>query len=441
MKKAYKLIFSLILALCVGTGLGLFNTSKAYAEVVDPSEYTSVEKEYLNDHGNLDPSDDEWAPKANAPKFQNGNAIFLSKEQRVSVKLGGGEYVGKIASLTYKITANNLTFDNQASGALEMYGLSIPNLGGVVAFELVIDPEVATANGGSFNYGKYTIEFSYYYIDENLEYTEQTTSVNMYILSYDNYFNNTKYTNLSADLSLSKFFSDYTKTNLPYLYYKYQYFNLKIVRSFKGLSTTTNLTYVGGNLVLTSLNENNVATAVHNISVKTNEQDKTATVIFNDLGVYYLTYQPINASGNNEAITSFYEEVPVLNQNVYVYGYQAYFTTQNGLEEFKMPNSEAPHIIDGTAFSADVTSKIPTGTFNIKDIVAYEDIAKTNQAPIYFETNATMVDDGSVASSYVYYETQNDYENGNATKTVSDYTGTPLSKAGVYFVIFAYIRK
>lgn len=427
MKKAYKLVICLIFVLCLGVGINLTNPPKAYAEAVDPSVYTSVQKEYF------DSVDGEYKPKENAPAFQNGSAIFLQDGQRVAVRLGEGEYSGKITSLTYRILANDLTFDNQASAALEIYGLSIPTLGGEKAFELIIDPAVAKENNGTFNYGKYTIEFSYYFIGDNLEYTQTTSTVSLYILNYDNYFNNTRFFNLESDLSLTKFFSNYSTEGLPYLYYNYQYLNLKVVRSFKGLTTTTTLTYKNGALNISSLDENNSASENHNVVVASDGEEKTATITFRNLGIYYLTFEVINSTGQNEVITSFYEEQPVTMQNVYVYGYQAYFTSQNGLKEFKLANSKTPYLIDETAYSADITSFANANLSNINNI-NIDNIAKTNQAPIYFETNAIIAE----SSCYKYYETENAFANNTPTLEVSEYTGTPISKAGIYFVKLDY---
>lgn len=436
MKKISKLIISLVLVLAgFSLGMNLLGAKSVFAETPAPTNYFSVVKEFYNE---ANTTDDKYAPKENAPIVTDGSAIFLSSGQRVKVSLGADtedvKYSQKVVSLTYKISVNDLTFDNQASAAMEVYGMSLKLSQNYKAFELIINPELVVGNNGTFNYGKYTFEFSYYYITDDLVQEAQTFTSSVYILNYDNYFNNVQFFNSMNNGTVDKYFSNYSTQNLMYLNYDYRFFNLNIVRVYQGLSTSTTLSYSNGQLTIASTDELGATTSNNNVMVSTSSYNNRAFITFRDLGVYYLTYTAINPYGQNEVISSFYEDSPTLTQTAYVFGYQLYYTSQSGLNEFKKVNETNSWQIDGTSFSADVTSLVSSRIDDLYSINV-SDIAKTNQAPVYPQTNAII---DSENSKYYYYATNSEFEAKTPTETFENYTGSPVSRLGIYLVELSY---
>lgn len=455
MKRLNKLIISLSLVfvgLCLG--INFVNPTKVFAEAdFAPGDYFIIQKEYNTDiEGGEQINIDNFLPREGASNIEDGSAVFVKDaNEQIRVILGetidGVSVFEKISNLTYKITINDMVFDNQASAAMEMYGMSLRLSQNNRSFDLVINPQIAQINNG-FIYGKYTFEFSYYYLNSELTPVLTSHTASIYVFRYGDYFNNQLiYNGTNAFASGENFFSNYSidssagseMDTLMYLYYDYKFYNLSIVRSHQGLATTTNLKYVNGTLTISSLNEINVATNVHNVTIKTNQDNTKAIIVFKDLGTYHLTYELVNPFGQGEVVTKFYEERPILAQNAYVFGYQMFYTGQNGLEEFKKTNNDKPWIIDAIEYSADVTTLCNSDSDeeNINTLynISINDIAKTNQAPVYPQTNALIDVD---ASKYYYFSTAEDFQNKQPTTIVDKYTGTPVSKEGIYIFALSY---
>ncbi len=400
---------------------------------------------------------DEFVDIENPPAFNDGSAIFLRSGSAVSVVLGENgdiNYTEKISNLTYKILINGgqLSFENTPVSALETYGLEL-SLDNTSEFGLLINPDGAQ----NFVYGKYEIELNFIYTvgDEPIRMSKNST---IYVLDYDSYFNNISFVNnknLDANTGINVY-SNYSTNELLFLSYNYKYFNVNINRVYQGLNTTTRLFTNNGTLEVSSTNEVGEQTDAHVVKVVNTSKNSTAKLVFNDLGVYYLTYTPINNGNGSEIISKFYSETVNTANNVYVFGYQTYITTQGGLSEFKITNNSEPWAIDGSEYSADITSVIDEENISEAFGIPVSEIAKTNQAPISFATNATI----NVAESYYYYF-ENDGAFSVANKEALDgvvlqdgqtrraldgvagymqtqYEASPLSKAGIYFVKLAY---
>ena len=127
----------------------------------------------------------------------------------------------------------------------------------------------------------------------------------------------------------------------------YRFFDVNITRLNQGLTTSTNLSYRGENLIISSVDELENASDNHVVLVTTNNNFE-AYITFNNLGTYYIEYTPICPYTNFETLTNFYNGR--LSQrtsvNAYVFGYQLYFTSSSSLNEFKKTNTDVPYIID-----------------------------------------------------------------------------------------------
>lgn len=437
MKSFKKIIISLIALLAGATiAVSFSGGKKAFAEVISQNDYIVFEKEYYNE------TLGEYEVKENAAAVKNGDAIFLAVGERVRLGVGvdrnGEQYSDKIASLTYKITVNGTTFDNQPSASMEMYGMTISRATEGRNFDLAIDPKVAEDNDGTFGYGKYTFEFSYYFIDENLNPQLTSASYTLYILNYNDYYNNAQFMNAKTTAVENRYYSNYATEELMYLNYDYRFFNLKINRVYQGLSSVTTIKYVGGQIQIASVDENGQITTKHNTDIWKTTEGTRAYVIFRNLGVYYLTYEPINSYGSNEVISQFYNDgnkALTTSAVAQVFGYQLYYTSQSGLAEFKLTNANTPWKVDGTEFSADVTSLVADDYTDLYSIETNQ-IAKTNQPLIYPQTNAILNIENS---KYYYYSTAEEFEAQTPTEIMEDYSGTPVSKLGFYIFELEYV--
>ena len=188
MKKIKKIIIALILmsaGLCAS--FGHINSGNVSAENFNnPSEYYNVKKQYWAEGSS------EYSDYTNSPTFSEGDAILLSDEERIVVTLGEDteniKYSQKIYKIVYTIKINdNTTFENTQTSALSNYGIEIPYVNDAQAgkaFELTISPKTAKEKNGELIYGKYTLEISYVYVDENLETQNVYFASNFYVLNY-----------------------------------------------------------------------------------------------------------------------------------------------------------------------------------------------------------------------------------------------------------------
>lgn len=463
MKKINKFIIVFMVAISAFL-IGNINLSAKATHAEDLSNYNNyyvVKKEYWNGTS--------FSQNASDPKFIDGDAFLLKDSERVSAVLGDDNNVDEIKfseelrRITYKITINDgVVFDNQPESSLASYGIQIPYINNKeqgVALQMVFNPSVAKENGGEFIYGKYAIEYSFYYVDNNLDSQHVSFTSTMYILRFEDYKSSTNYlnlTNVSGD-----YVSNYSTKDLPYMQYGYKNFNLQIARVFKGVSITTSLTY-NGKLNVSSIDDSGNVSNEHCVTLTINK-DK-ACLTFKNLGAYYIVFEPINPNGANEKITKFYNETLNLNQRVYVYGFQANYTDKDGLIEFKLTNEKNgvatnsnPWEIESISYSADVTSYVVDSKAEAElDKTKLSDInpsgiAKTNQAPIYFDTNATLAMSGSkYLSKYYYFKNDAIFDAKKAgllEPTAEDegfyyiqsnYASEPLSQSGIYLVELVY---
>ena len=451
------LSFALVTFLMLITTSILFDAKNSRADVaISPDDFFDA---YLTSYVGNEYADDHELTKN---PYENNNAVYFVNRgaNAVTVSLGFGSHVNRLSNLVVRIKVNGDTYDltgNSATAQLINHGMQVSENEGVF-FTLRINPALVDEN--EFAYGKYTFDFSFNYenVDDSLTHFDYSRSI--YVLRNSDYnkseirFNNTLKSENGA-----RFFSNYSKNddnaNLMYLSYNYRFYNVNISRISQGLTESTSLSYTSKGLTISSLDELGASTQnnVVDINVVDDEAGNKAYITFRELGKYYISYTPICPFSNYEALTKYYSdgtnEIVAMqtNQTAYVFGYQLMYTDSNGLKEFKYTNQTKAYEIDGTEYTADITSIIGGDISKIfnSTIINPEHIAKTNQAPVYFISNASIIQDDSY---YCYFNNLNTFKESSGLPTITDktesaykvekYTGTPLSKAGLYFISLTY---
>ena len=282
MKKTKSLILSLfLLVLAFSFGITFTNTNSVFAEdFSNPSEYYKVERAVWNSTLGKYMETDETI------QYQEGDAFLIDDDGGVIATLGENtdfvNYTTNIQRLTHKITINdNITFDNQSSTALEGFGIKVLENENNKRLEIAIGPkiipdDIANENDGAqaFVYGKYTIELSFYYLDENFESIHTTFKSSIYVLNTADYVgsNAIAYSNLAT--SGEMYYANYTTKDYAFLAYNHKNYNLSIVYLNKGLSKTTNIVYSNDNLTITNFDEVGNLSEENNVKILT-ENDKT----------------------------------------------------------------------------------------------------------------------------------------------------------------------
>ncbi len=445
-KKISKVILLFLVAIC---GFGLFcgiNGSKSvYAEQAPSAEsFFSISKQTAT--WKVAGSTWEYEEIENQPLIKDGDAVFLSSGEALNITLNDESGNYEISNVTYNLQYNNgeRLLENSQGGDIKDYGFNLKIAQDEVAFELILNPKKNDSEDvENFMYGKYSFSFTFVCrqgdVPVQLEYEYE-----FYLLRSDNYRDNIKIINSSE--KDEKIYNNYS-SELMYLSYNYKYFNIEVNRLYKGLTTITTITNDGTNLQINSVDELGQATTNHNVKI-VDKGDNVVNIVFSNLGDYLLTYTPINiGKGIVETITSFYNTSFTTSQTLYVVGAQSYITVQNGIKEFKHVKQDAPWTIENMSHSADVTSEVGDDLESfLIDVAKSGTIARTNQAPISFDTNATI----KTENCYYYYFS-------GASKFVEDsikkieagtdadgyykkggYDASPLAKTGIYLVCLTY---
>lgn len=479
-------IIPVLLALI--SGVFLFNnTASTSAETLTSlpayfSVYTTKYKE-ITDEGGVGTGVwgySEDASDMSTDAFANGDAIFLQSNQAIILKfdknkllMDDGVTYRISQEVTYTISINGKTL----STTLIENGFHFPD--NTEFFKLAINPSVAAE--GEFVYGKYSITLSYWYLNDNYDAIPTSFTCNFFVLEHANYLGTSTKTFATAKYNEAYFYnyngknSDVPEANLFTFKYKYKYFNLSINKVYQQLSYSTDITY-NGTLNITNTDETGSTSAQNYVDITLDPNNSDYAIItFNDLGVYYISYQTINPYYNYEAFDQYFNTatLPNTGDTVYVYGYQAFYTSNNTLVEFKNRDEQKAYKVnaftdvaegkkalkqadvsylksatDNPIYKSDGT--IDETVFNnIKNNLKTADgsaynIVSTNQAPIYFNTNATV----NTQESAVFYFANADklstlptseYSTATAEHYITkSYTCSPLSNAGIYLVQLAY---
>lgn len=434
-------------------GIFLFNINSGIAEAEQLSEIPEYFSVYTATY-NSEQTGAQAYTKNSTDTFANNDAIFLKSNEAVVLEFDKQKLLMADSSqykinqeVGYTITINGNTFSTTPNESNGMVRITQDEI-----FKLVINPSLTTPD--NFNYGNYSILFTYWFLND--VYSDPiplSFTCNFYVFDYDDYCSVSAH-RFSKAQEYGSYYYNYTGTtdgNLFSLTYDYTKFNVFISKVYGQLSYTTQLVCTNGNLNITNLNETSTAVAKEYVKVDKILGTTNARVVFNDLGTYYISYQTINPYYNYEVFNNYFNlsTMPNKGDNVYVYGYQAFYTSNNGIQEFKQLNDQNSSIVNQ---QADVTNLVVP---NSTDSVAFDalktaeannslTVVKTNQSPIRFNTNCQIV---TSDSAYYYFKdlsTQtslptNTYQTNQTAYKFTDYSGTPISGAGYYFVKLAYI--
>ncbi len=399
--------------------------------------------------------------------FTNGDAFFVDGKQAVvltfdteKLKMTSGQNTSyRISQISATISFNNnvISTDLTKNEGFDKLAETTEDSEYHI-YTLRINPSLAS----SFEYyGKYSISFSYNYLNSIYSYETISFTCNFYIFSASDYTSDgaKKFTDGTQNGTNSSIYSyNYTQDEMFSLVYDRTKFNLNITRLYQQLSTTTTITYKNENeSTVANYNELGQTTSIEYVFVDTiyetdstgaNIPSKKNRVTFNNIGTYYITYQTIFNGGEvfSQYNLSSDETSKLLNNTVYIYGVQAYYTGENGLEEFKQ-TAENDH--SKITQQADITSKVEIDNNTINNFSEIQGLTpvKTNQAPVYFLTNATSSTSTTSTTptatttpttKYFYFKDLSEFTSAATLPDGDDYTNSPLSQSGVYLVQFAY---
>ena len=350
-----------------------------------------------------------------------------------------------ISNIQYTIEINGLALSTVPS---KTDGFEILN-DNTSNFKMIINPAFVN---NDFNYGSYRITLNYWYLNENLTTTNVNFECNFSILNYTDYFNNINYSS-NGDANNNYFFS-YSSNELFHINYNYNFYNVAITKVYQQLTYTTILTNVGGNLVVENFDELSSPTTQNYVLYNSNATNKTAYLTFKDNGVYYITYSTINPYSGYAVFENYCsQEIPTKSATVNIFGYQAFYTSNDGLKELKQLNEKEYYKIEQ---SADITDDVGNGELQtfVSALDENATIARTNQAPVYFTTNATLAlddeNENKPFSKYYYFDSRESFNSSKNNLTslgtnktensykVENYYATPLGVAGIYLVELEY---
>ena len=141
-----------------------------------------------------------------AYEYSDNCAFLIGETQSVVLSLGEGNS-DRYESIVSKISINGgLPFDISSTADFSHYGMQVEynvdwrNLnnedaegGTISAYCLIISPSLAGNN--QFNYGKYELEFSFYYIDDQQNYVQTYETYAFHVLKASDYSNNISFEN------------------------------------------------------------------------------------------------------------------------------------------------------------------------------------------------------------------------------------------------------
>ena len=422
-------IFALISGVC------LFSKNKSYAEELTslPSYFSVYTASYNND----------TYTKISNDTFENGDAIFLQNNQAVVLEFEKSKLL-KDDDYIVKQVYSVITINDQLLSVEPNKSNGFDNIDGEI-YKLAINPYLLSSPT-DFQYGKYSITFSYHYLDVENNFTEKTLSFtcDFYIFNYDEYCSSSaKY--FSKNKTNGAYYYNYKNEELINFTYDYTRFNVNITKVYQQLSYTTTIKYVNGKLNIVNLDENGAQTTSNYVLVDKVNESTSARITFKDLGTYYISYETVNPYNNQEVFDKYFNLIikPNETDTVNVFGYQAFYTSQNGLQEFKKLDETNSSKVTN---QADITAKNNIEE-NIISLIKQNqiEIVKTNQAPIYFLTNAT-INPSNCAYWYFtnkdiikdLYSLPTDTNIKNSSYKVENYSCSPLSTQGIYLVKVAY---
>lgn len=395
-------------------------------------------------------------------------------------------------------TPSNQFFQNESGINLETYEVNFSNN------KKDDDKTISLVDSetGSLKTGRYTLETKivlYTCTSGKSDGTEESGSFssnivtlryNFIVLNRDSYIVNSRPVvsansfdnSVTVPTSISATYGNYYYSNysasenkVASISYNPNMYDVAITKDLNSDSKTETIKYIAEN---DTGNENGIEILGDEIVEYIQDSENQITIYFKDVGNYSLTFSAVatfpwtdeNGTVNNKYTLSALSDI-TKRIMVYVYGYQATYVDYDNNKEYtefktydysentlKYTNSAditADFLASNSSFGQNQASDDDTGntTFVINNILNYlngqndkQEVltpVKTNQAPVRFNSNATL-SNGTI-KSYIYSTTQvnSSYQatnlNFNGQKLYrSTYTGGSISDKGIYIYIIAY---
>jgi len=307
------------------------------------------------------------------------------------------------------------------------------------------------------------LTYSFYVADEISFLTNGRPTV-----SRSNFDHEVSVTSLTNPESAYYLYSNYSQTNIPYIEYDYTRFELSIEKNLSNIKTSQKLLYDKDSSSVISQGEDLVTT-----KIRTNNKSR---VYFTDVGDYTLTLnaiQIVNFKLEGETYETRKYDLSSLTAitkkiNVFVYGYQSNYTDHDGQldENNMMPYSELKtYDFENAVYTsgADLTGRFLESdtnysqdnynkTFLMENIIKFiEDNnitpVVTNQTPISFESNATLLQNNIEAQSYIYSTrtalpyTESSYSLNGTRLYRTPFEGRADGTDGTYLYVIGYTYK
>ena len=430
------------------------------------------------------------------PDENNLSVFYFYQITNTNLFING---VAQPDSLTGKnfVTNSNQFFENESGINLETYEVNFSNNksdkktislvdddGNLIEGRYTLETQIVlytctsgrtdgSEESGSFSSDTVTLRYSFIVLNRN-DYIVNSRPV-VTASNFDN--------SVNVPTSVSANYGNYYYSNYSYegnkiasISYNPNKYDVTITKDLNQDSKTETLSYIAEKDISDTENGmeilgDEVVTYVKN--------DDTVTLYFQNVGNYSVTFNAVATfeyTDENGTINNKYNLSALSNATkkvmVYVYGYQAtYVDYDNNKEYTEFKSYENNGIFDGNYYSsADITADFlssnssfgqntsvndDTGntTFTINNVLNYINGSnsshtllkpvKTNQAPVRFNSNATLAN-GTI-KSYIYSTTKvnSSYQEtslklGTSTLYRSNYTGGSISDKGTYIYIIAY---
>ena len=449
------------------------------------------------DNGNVDATDDRYR-WVYYPDPDNTSLFYFYTIDTVSLSINGVDQ--KITDGNFKQT-NGLTFTNYTGSQLDGFEMIFSDTPTSDANRKTNEISILDDHG-NLKEGLYTISVTYILHactdggvsgDEeqfsDINSANPTISYSFYCVNKDTYFENNRpnierqsfdkevsVSNLTNPAYAYYLYSNYSSDNdnqaraneISYIDFDYTRYELSISKDYQSETLTQTLAYDKDTSSIASIGANITSTKVF-------ADTNTCRVYFTDVGDYNLSLSAIAIvdfavdAKNNIYETRKYSLTGISGVTkqimVYVYGYQAKYTDYDSPadENNNKPKAELKaHDFDlgKVVETADITSGFLNNdsnysqayfntTFLISNITSYIENSgivpiKTNQTPIEFNGNATLISD----LSYVYSTTKvssaynaTSFTLNGDTLYRSSFTGKAESVNAKYIYVIAYTYK
>ncbi len=435
------------------------------------------------------------------PDLSNRSTFYFYSINNVNLYINGEQQT--INDKTF-VTDTNLFFENYSSSlTLNTFSMVFDNSGtsdnaisildsngNVIegVYQVSINMLLCVATDGTDNGSEeliteqtVTIDYYFYVVDNENYFDNNRPIVDSY--SFDNEVTISSTTNQNAYLLYSNYTSksgvgSSTEANqIPYIEYDYTRYEVTISKTY---NNSTNEAYIQLDkdyfLSGTTSTSPVVVSGEDIVYVQVDTTYQVCRIYFTDVGQYTISLSAIKLVQNGDSAQKYsLDGLTSITRNVvvYMYGYQVGFTNYDGTADSNnnLPFGEMKTAVfeddEGNAVtgyftdSADITSSFvnsqtdysqdSTSTFlqsNIVNFLNSQDssgnynysIVKTNQTPVSFNSNATLVSSSSyVLSTYeMSGSSSTRYSLRGSTLYSKTFDGRTESVDGIYIYIIAY---